>query len=277
MNKNTVVVILGILFSFASFASPFEEILGDHKSINNANKSRDSSYLNVITDKNRGKYLEKNLGIECFAFVRKVYEKGGDFYTEALHKARRPIMDTAFSEWVVDGNETFHHYTNASQVYDIFNKDNDKKRSVEAHEDGVYEEIFEFVRTNNSRGTAKSRALWNSVFYISSGTESYFDKRKYLNNLTLSPSCSAISTSDELWQAALDEVELRLPGLKKACGDKLNQTYIYPGHDYGFHHKTSYIMAEDSGVEMMQYVDGYDFFQLLSSRCIEVSSAHIKY
>ena len=78
MNKNTVVVILGILFSFASFASPFEEILGDHKSINNANKSRDTSYLNVITDKNRGKYLEKNLGIECFAFVRKVYEKGGD-------------------------------------------------------------------------------------------------------------------------------------------------------------------------------------------------------
>lgn len=231
-----------ILFSLILSSSAFAE-----------GARRSTSFLQMMLD-GRMEELDSELGQDCVQQIRKAVRDGGDLGSPILRAAITPLGSIKKPSGVQD--DTFYHYTNSSGLFQLFEVD---QLLGEAHKKAVarksYDKIFEHLRTRTLKGG--SYAFWSRVFYVAEDPKSSSNFGSFALEFKLNPNAQAFVYSEEKVEQALTEVTSRNNLI--ACPNRLTFPFSAGTANMrraGRMSNLFFIIAEESGIEMVDYLNG---------------------
>ncbi len=231
---------------------------------------RKGSYRNIILSV-LGKSIVDDLNSyrpNCGSTVKEIYAQGNTLYSKVIDEATIRLSDFPLNTgtWHSD----FSHFTPSENFMNSFNTSHEKLVS-----NVIYEGMFTYIRGRDSIGHGN----WLRQFFVSEDPETIRFWAPYEIKFDMNPDARLVQLQDpnmlkissgtkfihprDLWIWALDEIGSKYPEVKRACGTKLELDM----HDsYGWIHYSplSFIIAEDSGVDVIEYLQGGRWFMVLS-------------
>jgi len=229
---------------------------------------RPYSYRNLLKDPNSPLRLE--LGLECTELVNKVIAEGGDFSSSILKSRVYPLSKIDFPSGAKDN--LFFHWTKQEGLNNLFQLKqlSKEKATARAFREGLFDELFAFLRKRPGAGPTGYGFL-HRLFYLAEDKDSSSSYGHILVLFELRNDARTISYEPEIWRRALVEV-IERHHLSPACPTDLNLIA-----DLGFNllHYSNlfYLIAEESGIEVVDYNQKKFWYQILSPTAfISVSS-----
>lgn len=202
--------------------------------------------------------FRSDLGGSCFDALKRAVAAQADLSSESLKTSIVPLKSIRFASGVQD--ETFYHYTNDGQAFvKIFELNTLEPAEVDrkALEENRFDRIFEFLR---KRSTGRAGTFWDRLFYVAEDPRSSANFGPSGFEFKMNLETPTVVYDKSVASAAIKEVIARNPNLKD-CGDSWTS---FGANYYGVQYNGFfYMIAEESGVEMIDYQSGR-WFQVLS-------------
>ncbi len=217
------------------------------------------SFRALLSDPSTGAEMTRDLGAACAADINAITHAGNTLRSEKLAKAAQPLSSIRFSSGAQDMR--FYHWTNSAGLFDLFKLDSlsSEDASSQAKQNKRFDEMFSFLRTRR----AAEYQFWQRVFYVSEDTISSNWRGTRLINFTLDENAKTLSYDLDIWREAVTEVTERYPELARDCKTHLNRQ-ISDTYGTVYFDDIFYIVAEDSGIQVVDYNQDQKWFQVLT-------------
>lgn len=230
---------------------------------------RKSTFRMMLKDPEKGQNMTRELGPECASAINAITDSGKSLESETLKRSIIPLSEVRFSSGQQD--DSFYHWTSNPGLGATLKLPelSPKEAYRRARDEGVFESMFEFLRTRD----ADSYAFWRRVFYVAEDTESSRFLGNQLFEFTLNMDARTISYDYNVWLASLAEIGERYPDIKRHCRLGLRM-YVPDTFGTVMFDNIFMIVAEDSKVEVIDYNQQQKWFQLLTPAPIKAIKKH---
>ena len=207
-------------------------------------QTREGSFRRILLSDAGAPILEELSRINpgCGEAVKKVYQDGHSLYSKVIDGAAVRLGDFPFASGAQD--DTFYHYTTSKSFMESFDG-----TQAELLAKGAYEDIFVYIRSRV--GQEEYKANWNRGFFVCESM-AYSSWAPYGIEFHLNLKARLISLKPDLIVDALQEIALRFPEVGARCGTELN-AYINDTFGAIHYHSLIFLIAEDSGVDVLDY------------------------
>lgn len=225
--------------------------------------ARKSTFRAILRDDRKGASLRYHLNQGCAAAINKITDEGKTLESEALKKAIIPVTDVRFATGVQD--TLFYHWTKGpglgqSLGLDVLSPADALKK---ARYEGGFDSVFDFLRTR----TFDQHGLYWGALYIAEDPDSSREYGDKLYEFKFDPNAAVLRYDYSVWLSALKEIGKRYPQIESNCVLDLSKRIIAAHGEYQFNNLIM-IIAEDTGVSMIDYNQQQKWFQLLSPTAI---------
>lgn len=235
-------------------------------------EERASSFRRVIRSGNNYGLLQELSDNRrgCGDAVRDVYEKGGSLYSAAVDKAAKPLGDFPKGSGVQD--DYYYHFSKSADFRaGMIGKEGDALRKqvdgaiLYARQSGP-----RYLLPGNPSGMYHSN--WGRSFYVSEDRKSIEFIAPYGIEFVIRPDARLISLDRDPLEGALREVGERYPDVGRRCGKRFDTSIrdTFGSVDY---HALVFLIAEDSGIDLIDYKQDGHWFQVLTPDAFESAGA----
>jgi hypothetical protein len=191
--------------------------------------------------------IYKALGQSCGNFLLKLYKSGNTLKSEAIVKAETTVENSPYA--LNKGGNAFYHHTKTTALLDQLHPEEADREKAQrlAQSEGVYGKIIEYSK-NRTDIMAEVGGLWFLALYVAHDPDSSQKYGPHLIEFDFDPNAKVIDAQTPAWGEALSELERKFPGLRSAC-----QTVGVPKNENAFTHRIYFLVAEDSGADLMDY------------------------
>ena len=219
------------------------------------------TFRKILADPAKNQNMAAELGAACVQAINQITQAGGSLRSITLMNSTKPLEQIKFG--ANGGNPYFYHWTSRDGLHEMFelNRLSEDQVIERARANNTYEKMFDFLRARS----ADEYAFWRRVFYVAKDKASSAFLGTQLIEFELDLNAKTISYEHKIWQKAMDEVSASYPSLKQACAMDLDRQFP-DTHGVVMSNNMFFIVAEDSGVEVIDYNQKELWFQILSSR-----------
>lgn len=240
--------------------SILKRVQGKLEIVGPTGRNRAYTFRKLLLDARTNVQMRAELGAGCVDSINAITQKGGNLGSRHLANAAVPLSSIRFHTGVQDN--LFYHWTSSTGLFSLF-KLNDlspEQASARALKENLYEQMFYFLRTRS----ADMYQFWRRVFYVAEDTQSSAFLGSSLIEFTLNPKSKTLRYDVGVWQAGMDEVAAKHPELAQNCKMKLSWE-IPDTFGRVMFSNMFFIVAEDSGISIIDFNQGSRWFQILSS------------
>lgn len=231
---------------------------------------RTYSFRKMLLDPKMSANMQGELGAACVASVNKITRSGRSLASRILANSATPLGQVRVHTGVQDN--LFYHWTSSDGLFALFKlrELNGDEASARAKKENIYEQMFYFLRTRS----ADMYQFWRRVFYVAEDTKSSGFLGSNLLEFTLDPKSKTVVYNLPTWQASMDEVAEKYPELAQTCKMNLDWKLTDTFGSLMFSNMF-FIVAEDSGITVIEFNQGGRWFQILGSEPF-VSLKHVR-
>lgn len=221
--------------------------------------ARTATFRQMLRDPDKGQYMRAEIGSACTDAINALTASGRSLRSEKLVAAEVPLRSIHFASGQED--DTFYHWTSDPGLINLFHLDTmtPQEAFTNALKNHLFESMFDFLRKRQ----ADNYAFWRRVFYVAEDTESSAFLGNHLIEFDLDLNARTIQYDQQVWADALAEVAHRYPTLAANCKMGLDEPVADTFGAVMFNN-LFFIIAEDSGVEVVDYNQQEKWFQILS-------------
>lgn len=222
--------------------------------------NRAYTFRKILLDPRYNTQMKAELGSECVDAINKITQTGGSLYSRQLANAAVPLGSIRYFSGVQDN--LFYHWTSNSGLHTLFklNELSAEDASTRASKENIYEQMFFYLRTR----PADQYKFWRRVFYVAEDPQSSAFLGSSLIEFTLNPQSKTLKYDINMWQNGMDEVAAKHHELAQKCKMKLDWD-IPDTFGRVLFSNMFFIVAEDSGISLIDYNQRSSWFQILSS------------
>ncbi len=214
------------------------------------------AYRKILLDSKYTSQFGSDLqGGKCLGAVRTVLASGHTLYSEVLEQLIVPASRK------IPGGELFH-YTKAPAVKELIG-------SAKLSKLEKLDELFKFVRTRELNHDQYYRRLgWRNFFVASDrSSSSVFGFGSILVKFKLGKDAKMLTYDERIWREAIADMAARYPVIQQNCDLKFG--YAYDALGTAAFQNFIPVMAEEMGVDILDYNQNDHWWQLLSPVHVE--------
>ena len=262
LKKKTLGFAASLAFVFASSAlatSLTPEQTARAVKFRAAAAARISSYRNVILTSAGGPLIESLSSNRpgCGEVVRRIYKANGSLYSPIIDSTATLLKD--FPKFSKKQDDVYYHVTNSESYMNAFKDFGPASKRLGRQ--NPFERTLLFNRTRPARPVYHDG--WERVMYVAESLETISFFSTFGIELEVSPDARMVDLNQKNWERALAELGERFPELAKKCGTKFDTSLQDMYATVNFH-ALVWLVAEDSGIDAMEYFQGGRWFQMLT-------------